>query len=868
MQYSQYQQPSCSRHSRTQSYQHHYQAYPTPQVQARQPPPQGYFPPPPGPPPGFTQGQSQKAGPSNNANRVISAEEDIERLLHVCKSGKGNANLLYEALVYAKPDDLKEKGIIQEFLAKCRSSQDLVFSQIPWATTQAERSRRKAKSKKETKEERLLAELLGTNEELLEAIQMYTNLERVGIEQGDMERVLADQKLRSLEAITSFQPTRAESALIDQIFEMADTRRIGSISSHAAVKIFSGSRLSPTVLADIWRIANVEESEMLSRQVVGVAVRLIGHAQANAGKKVEEGWVLLQGATATIQGLEPTGHHNESVAGPSSSSSSIGNLPPLSAEDRTKFMKIFMSSQPEHGALNGNRAREVLIKSKLPMQTLGQIWELADVHKRGYLDAPAFVVAMYLVQGSMAGSIKNLPQSLPPSLYLDASPLSPADTMSPMSPTSTSFLTPPIAGPSSSSRAYGWDVSNEEKDTSDAFFGALDEHSKGYLEGKVARAHFLQSGMSEQDVKQIWSLVDFNGNGRLGQDEFAVALHLIQARQNAVPVPKTLPESLIPPRLRKPVVQEESLIDLAESTSLSSIPPLQPTPTGLPLSPTSPAGPLTTTFTGGTTSSLLAGLPSTSRQFLAPPDGFSGYNSRPSRVVSAPATRPPTTNPSPLLAVGGSGSVSQPHLLLPTSPTAMSMPSPPSIQADNTIPAGWTWDVTPVEKATSDRYFDMLDPWKHGYIEGEAAVPFMSKSKLSESILAKIWDLADSDTDGRLSREDFAVAMHLIKAKIAGREVPDTLPLSLVPPSPAGREAPVIEEASPFDDPPPEQISMPVPMPAPPPPLPARRANDAEGDLPPPPPPPREEQVEAEPEGSDEPPPAYSLVDDGASVDS
>lgn len=92
-------------------------------------------------------------------------------------------------------------------------------------------------------------------------------------------------------AVTSFKPTSLETTIVNQIFDMADTRRIGCVSSHAAVKIFSGSRLSPSTLADIWRIANVEDSETLSRQAIAVAVRLIGYAQKNKGKKVDEGWL-------------------------------------------------------------------------------------------------------------------------------------------------------------------------------------------------------------------------------------------------------------------------------------------------------------------------------------------------------------------------------------------------------------------------------------------------------------------------------------------------------------------------------------------------------------------------------------------------
>lgn len=37
----------------------------------------------------------------------------MRRLFNVCKIGKGNADLLHEALVYAKPEDLKEGGLIQ-----------------------------------------------------------------------------------------------------------------------------------------------------------------------------------------------------------------------------------------------------------------------------------------------------------------------------------------------------------------------------------------------------------------------------------------------------------------------------------------------------------------------------------------------------------------------------------------------------------------------------------------------------------------------------------------------------------------------------------------------------------------------------------
>ncbi|KAI0351610.1 hypothetical protein OH77DRAFT_1429431 [Trametes cingulata] len=166
------------------------------------------------PPPTVTPGKTR-----SSRNRVIPPEEDIRRLFQECKVGRGNANLLSESLTYAKPEDLKSKDIIKEFYARCRASQELISAQIPWAFAQAEKSReaaaaakaadpkpretrrsvererppsspKKERSESEhlTTEEKLLAAILAANEELLEALRQYDDLERVGIERDAQER--------------------------------------------------------------------------------------------------------------------------------------------------------------------------------------------------------------------------------------------------------------------------------------------------------------------------------------------------------------------------------------------------------------------------------------------------------------------------------------------------------------------------------------------------------------------------------------------------------------------------------------------------------------------------------------------------------
>lgn len=90
-------------------------------------------------------------------------------------------------------------------------------------------------------------------------------------------------------AMSKFTPSPAEVHLVNQIFAQADTQKLGVITGDAAVKIFSGSKLSPTVLADIWNLADEDNNGVLTRKGVAVAVRLLGHAQR--GEQITEALV-------------------------------------------------------------------------------------------------------------------------------------------------------------------------------------------------------------------------------------------------------------------------------------------------------------------------------------------------------------------------------------------------------------------------------------------------------------------------------------------------------------------------------------------------------------------------------------------------
>jgi hypothetical protein len=90
--------------------------------------------------------------------------------------------------------------------------------------------------------------------------------------------------------------------------------------------------------------------------------------------------------------------------------------------------------------------------------------------------------------------------------------------------------------------------------------------------------------------------------------------------------------------------------------------------------------------------------------------------------------------------------------------------------------------VVEKERDQYDKTFLAMSP-KNGKISGAAAKEELIKSKLPNSVLAKIWRIADCDKDGMLDLDEWALINYLIKLKIEGFEVPNILPDHLVPPS-------------------------------------------------------------------------------------
>ncbi|KAF7295138.1 hypothetical protein MIND_01052300 [Mycena indigotica] len=373
----------------------------------------------------------------------------------------------------------------------------------------------------------------------------------------------------------NFTPSPSEMALVSQIFATADPNKLGALTGEVAVQVFGGAHLSPLVLGEIWQIADETNNGWLSTKGVAMAVRLMGHAQQ--GTKVSAALLNKPGPLPTIAGITPvvpqgTGNSASRAKSPQPT------LPPFTPQDRAKFLNMFTKSGPVDGLLSSEKAQGIFLKSKLPNETLGLIWNLADTQDRGKLDSTDFAIGMYLIQAVMTGQLASIPNSLPPGFYQQAagsnilpslsvalsnpSTLARANKRFSHRPLARGLQSPPqlpvrpnpspsIVGTGAfASSQVAWDITPSEKATSDRWFDSLDTHKRGYILDDVAVPFMLESKLTGEDLAQIWDLADVNNNGQLTRDGFAIAWYLIQKKRAGVAIPATLPPTLIPPSMR------------------------------------------------------------------------------------------------------------------------------------------------------------------------------------------------------------------------------------------------------------------------------------------------------------------------------
>ncbi|KAJ8352480.1 hypothetical protein SKAU_G00239560 [Synaphobranchus kaupii] len=250
--------------------------------------------------------------------------------------------------------------------------------------------------------------------------------------------------------------------------------------------------------------------------------------------------------------------------------------------------------------------------------------------------------------------------------------------------------------------------------------------------GDQARNFFLQSGLPPPILAQIWALADLNNDGMMDAHEFSIAMKLIKLKLQGLPLPPSLPPVMKQPPHNAPPFG---------MAGMPGVPPLA----GVGMSP-----PLLSSVPPPAVPPMANGAPA----MIPPLSGFSH--------AAAALNKSSSFNRS-------SGSLQKGQSFEIPSATAAQPPT--------------DWAVPPSSRLKYRQLFNSQDKMMCGHLTGPQARTILMQSSLPQAQLASIWNLSDIDQDGKLTAEEFILAMHLIDMAMSGLPLPPVLPPDFIPPT-------------------------------------------------------------------------------------
>lgn len=123
-----------------------------------------------------------------------------------------------------------------------------------------------------------------------------------------------------------------------------------------------------------------------------------------------------------------------------------------------------------------------------------------------------------------------------------------------------------------------WVVTPNDRVRFDAIFARSDLDKDGLVSGHEIKDVFMQSGIPQMCLAQIWALCDTNQSGKLTMEQFALAMWLVERKKNGEEPPNVLAPNMIPPSLRTaPTSHASALTNLMGDSIIAPIQPIEPT---------------------------------------------------------------------------------------------------------------------------------------------------------------------------------------------------------------------------------------------------------------------------------------------------
>uniref|UniRef100_A0A8C7RGK5 Epidermal growth factor receptor pathway substrate 15 like 1 n=1 Tax=Oncorhynchus mykiss TaxID=8022 RepID=A0A8C7RGK5_ONCMY len=271
------------------------------------------------------------------------------------------------------------------------------------------------------------------------------------------------------------------------------------------------------------------------------------------------------------------------------------------------------------------------------------------------------------------------------------------------------------------------------------FYRQVDPGNTGRVGPTEAALFLKKSGLPDVTLGKIWDLADPDGKGFLDKQGFYVALRLVACAQSGQDVSLTSLNLTIPP----PKFKDTSSPSLSTS-SVSSEPHWAVRPEE---------------------KSKFDGI----FESLAPVSG----------LLSGDKVKPVLINSKlPLDVLGKVWDLSD-------------IDKDGHLDRDEFAVHSVNWVVPVTDRGRFDEIFLKTDLDLDGFVSGMEVKDIFMHSGLPQNLLAHIWALADTRQMGKLTREQFALAMHFIQQKVSkGMDPPQALTPDMIPPSERGTPVP------------------------------------------------------------------------------
>ncbi|XP_068447855.1 epidermal growth factor receptor substrate 15 isoform X2 [Clinocottus analis] len=338
----------------------------------------------------------------------------------------------------------------------------------------------------------------------------------------------------------------------------------------------------------------------------------------------------------------------------------------------------------------------------------------------------------------------------------------------------------------------------------DKYYRQVDPTGSGRVAAADAALFLKRSGLADLVLGKVWDLADSERKGALNKQQFFIALRLVACAQNGLEVALRSLNVTVPP----PKFHDTSSPLLAGGVAVDSswvVKPEEKLKFDAIFESLGPAGGI---LTGDKVKPVLLNsklpvdilgrvweLSDIDRDGMLDRDEFSVAMYLVYRALEGEPV--PMSLPPPLVPPSKRKKPSVPPVmpLLPSPPSvkdsrsshaaSKTMPHPPKpAPAPVPTPAAAPWAVSSADKAKYDELFSKTDGDMDGLVSGPEVRDIFLKTGLPSATLARIWELCDIGDIGKLTREQFALALHLINQRLTkGLEPPQSLTPEMIPPS-------------------------------------------------------------------------------------